>query len=78
MKRDDLPRLQPELPTPAQLIAPGVQDCTLLTRSPARSVASAADLKPAPPRPGSEDLLRLPSRMGSRLVYRDGRQEAAC
>lgn len=28
--------------------------------------------RPSPVRPGSEDFLKYPSRMGSRLVYRDG------
>lgn len=28
-----------------------------------------------PARPGQDDALALPSRMGNRLVYRDGREE---
>jgi len=28
-----------------------------------------------PSRPGQDDALALPSRMGKRLVYRDGREE---
>lgn len=28
-----------------------------------------------PSRPGQDDALALPSRMGNRLVYRDGREE---
>lgn len=35
----------------------------------------ARDNPRTPPRPGSEDFLKYPSRMGSRLVYRDGRIE---
>lgn len=30
-----------------------------------------------PMRPGAEDALKLPSRMGSRLIYRDGREVKA-
>lgn len=73
MKRDDLPRLQPDLLTPAEIIAPGVGDPRLLTRSPVRSVASAADLAPPALRPNSEASLTLPSRVGDTLRYRDGR-----
>jgi len=38
-----------------------------------RSLASAADLAPPALRPGSEDFLACPSRIGQRLHYRDGR-----
>ena len=63
----------PELPTPAELIAPGVGDARLLTSRPVRATASAADLAPPPPRPGSEQALNLPSRLANTLHYRDGR-----
>lgn len=36
-----------------------------------------ADRKPPVLRPGAMDALQLPSRMGSRLVWRDGRVEPA-
>lgn len=35
--------------------------------------ASAADLAPRTPRPGSEDAQRLPSRVGDRLYWPGGR-----
>lgn len=35
--------------------------------------ASAADLAPRQPRPGSEAALSLPSRVGDRLYWPDGR-----
>jgi hypothetical protein len=72
MKRD-LPTQQPELLKPAEIIHPFCGDPRLLTRSPVRSVASAADLAPAAPRAGSEGALELPSRIGGRLFYRNGR-----
>lgn len=39
--------------------------------------SSAGDYVPkwGPSRPGQDDALALPSRMGNRLVYRDGRVE---
>lgn len=72
MKRD-LPCLQPELLKPYEVLAPGVGDWRLLTSSPSARAASPADLAPPPPRLGSEDALRCPSRIGNQLVYRDGR-----
>ena len=45
----------------------------LLTSSATRRAASAADLAPPALRPGSEDFLAHPSRIGDRLHYRDGR-----
>lgn len=48
-------------------------DAALLTCSPSRRAASAADLAPQAPRRGSQAALALPSRMGDRLHYRDGR-----
>lgn len=45
----------------------------LLTSSPTRHLASAADLRAAPVRPGGEQHLQPPSRIGDRLHYRDGR-----
>lgn len=57
----------------AAMIAPGVGDPMLLTRSPARAIASAADLAPATPRAGSLDHRACPSRFGNLLRHRDGR-----
>jgi hypothetical protein len=54
------------------MIAPFVGDPRLLIQSPARNRASAADLAPQPPRPGSLFGLDCPSRIGARLHYRDG------
>ena len=62
-----------KLPALADLIEPGCGDPRLLTRSPVRSLASAADLAPPALRPGSEDFLACPSRIGQRLHHRDGR-----
>ena len=62
-----------KLPHPGEIIAPGCGDPALLTRSPIRSIASAADLAPPALRPGSEDFLTCPSRIGQRLHHRDGR-----
>jgi hypothetical protein len=62
-----------KLPHPAEIIAPGCGDPALLTRSPIRSIASAADLAPPAQRPGAQDALAHPSRIGDRLHYRDGR-----
>jgi hypothetical protein len=45
----------------------------LLTSSATRRAASAADLAPPALRPGSEDFLARPSRIGQRLHHRDGR-----
>lgn len=42
-----------------------------------RTSMGNADRKPPVLRPGAMDALRLPSRMGSRLVWRDGRVEPA-
>jgi hypothetical protein len=44
----------------------------LLSRSPARMQASSADLAAPPVRPGGEDHLQHPSRVGDRLHYRGG------
>lgn len=59
--------------TQFDMIAPGAGSAELLTRSPARNMASAADLAPQPPRPGSLQGLASPSRIGNRLHHRDGR-----
>lgn len=59
--------------TQHDMIAPGAGDPELLTRSLARNKASAADLAPQPPRPGSLQGLASPSRIGKRLHHRDGR-----
>lgn len=75
MKRDNLPRLQPDLLLPEQVIHPhtrsgeGLQRMTGSRHHP----ASAADLAPPPMRPGSERAHELPSRIGDQLHYRDGR-----
>ena len=55
------------------MINPACGNPSLLTRSPVRSLASAADLAPQPPRPGSQQGLASPSRIGKRLHHRDGR-----
>ena len=46
---------------------------SLITRSPVRGLASAADLAPPALRPGAENFLACPSRIGQRLHHRDGR-----
>jgi hypothetical protein len=56
-----------------EAIAAHAGDPTLLTRSPSRGRASAADLAPQAPRPGSLRGLDCPSRIGNRLHHRDGR-----
>ena len=68
----DLPREQPTLLRPDEVIAPGAGPVELLTRSPARSLASAADLAPPPQRPGQDTNLTHPSRFGDQLHYRSG------
>ena len=50
--------------------APGI-DPAQLTSSPAK-LSSAADNRPQPIRPGADNGLGLPSRMGDRLHYRSG------
>jgi hypothetical protein len=45
----------------------------LMMSSPVRGCASAADLAPRAPRPGSLKFLEAPSRFGNTLRYRDGR-----
>jgi hypothetical protein len=59
--------------TQYEMIAPGAGTADLLTRSPARNKASAADLADQTPRPGSLQGLGYPSRIGNRLHWRDGR-----
>ena len=59
--------------TQHDMIAPGAGSAELLTRSPARNKASAADLAPQAARPGSLQGLDCPSRIGPRLHHRDGR-----
>lgn len=54
-------------------LLPTGQDPQALTRSMKRAAASPADLAPPPPRPGADASLDLPSRIGNRLHYRDGR-----
>lgn len=39
------------------------------------SLSGTGDLRPRALRPGSEQALAIPSRMGNRLHYRDGRVE---
>ena len=55
------------------MIHPHVGAHALLTASPVRRASSAADLAPSALRPGATDALACPSRIGSRLHYRDGR-----
>ncbi|MBP9785748.1 MAG: hypothetical protein KBC92_15080 [Giesbergeria sp.] len=65
-----------KLPHPGEIIAPGCGDPALLTRSPIRSIASAADLAPPAQRPGAQDVLvgvLIAQQLGDRLHYRDGR-----
>lgn len=62
-----------KMPALADLIEPGCGDPRLLTRSPSRSIASAADLAPPAQRPGAQDALAHPSRIGDRLHHRGGR-----
>lgn len=61
------------VPVPAEVIHPHVGAHALLTASPVRRASSAADLAPSALRPGATDALACPSRIGSRLYYRDGR-----
>jgi len=75
MKRD-LPRLQPELPHASDVIHPHTGSHNGVERmfcSPSARAASAADLAPPPPRPGSLTALDCPSRIGDQLHYRNGR-----
>ena len=60
------------VPVPAEVIHPHVGAHALLTASPVRRASSAADLAPSALRPGATDALACPSRIGSRLYYRDG------
>jgi hypothetical protein len=57
----------------SKVFASGVGDLGALTHSPSARAASHADLAPQSPRPGSQDALDCPSRMGDELHYRDGR-----
>jgi hypothetical protein len=66
-------RAKERLLTAREIIEPGCGDPRLLTRSPPHCIASVADLKTAPPRPGSLLALDCPSRIGNNLHYRDGR-----
>jgi hypothetical protein len=54
----------------APSVAPGI-DPAQLTSSPAK-LSSAADNRPQPIRPGADNGLGLPSRMGNTLRYRNG------
>jgi len=69
----DLPEETRQSLAQLDMIAPGIGDARLLTQSPTRGKASAADLAPQAPRPGSLHGLECPSRIGHRLHYRDGR-----
>ena len=51
-----------------EMIAPGAGSAELLTRSPARNKASAADLAPQAARPGSLQGLDCPSRITLEIV----------
>lgn len=73
MSTRDTPRQQPELPLPSQVIEAHVRDWHKLMGSPSARAASAADLAPPPPRPGSQAFLACPSRVGDTLRHRDGR-----
>jgi len=54
-----------KLPHPAEIIAPGCGDPALLTRSPVRGLASAADLAPPALRPGAETSSPAPAASAS-------------
>lgn len=56
----------------AALLVEG-QEQRLLTKSPTRQAGGSADLATPPIRPGGEQHLRPPSRVGDELHYRDGR-----
>lgn len=56
-----------------QALAPGQRE--LLTQS-RRVTMGNGDCKAPVLRPGAMDAMQLPSRMGSRLVWRDGRVES--
>ena len=62
-----------KLLAPADIIHPECGDPALLTRSPVRGLASAADLARPALRPGSENALDCPSRIGNKLHHRSGR-----
>ncbi len=61
-----------KLLAPWEIIAPGCGGPELLTRSPIRSIASAADLAPPALRTGSCIALTHPSRIGQHLHHRGG------
>jgi hypothetical protein len=70
--QDYKPAPAPVIKYPEEMIAPGAGDPSLLTRSPSHK-SSAADDAPPAGRPGQDNNLEHPSRMGDRLVYRNGR-----
>lgn len=57
----------------ALLIGTATSDPFALTRGIRRTAASSADLADPPMRPGAQACIDLPSRIGDRLHYRDGR-----
>ncbi|MFN7725181.1 MAG: hypothetical protein ACK5QH_08940 [Rubrivivax sp.] len=73
----DTPHIQPTLLKPWEVVHPHTgqghawQRVTGCNRH--AGLASAADLRPPVQRPGSEDFLACPSRVGETLRYRDGR-----
>ena len=71
MKHPDLLPLASR--TALEMLAEHAGSVDLLTRSPSRGRASAADLAPQAPRPDSLRGLDCPSRIGQRLHHRDGR-----
>ena len=52
---------------------PAAQPALYSARNTQRLACSDADNAPPPMRPGAEACLAIPSRMGDRLHYRDGR-----
>lgn len=76
MKRD-LPDIQPTLLKPWEVVHPhtgqGLDWRRVTGCNRHAGMASAADLRPPVPRPGSEAFLGCPSRVGDTLRYRDGR-----
>jgi hypothetical protein len=68
---------EPPCPAPAEPPAPPPVERFIAPALPAPSAprrsASHADLATPPRRPGADDALQQPSRMGNRLHYRDGR-----
>lgn len=61
--------------TPAELAADPSMVPLMISGGNRNSLSGTGDLRPRALRPGSEQANALPSRIGSRLFYRDGRVE---